>query len=126
MLTTLPLRGTLSINLESDQKDVECTFGILKKRWKVLNNGFHYSEINICEKIFVACCCLNNFLLDQLERNTVRVGRGLPIGDDSIWLDGHTTNPTIFTVLALSIKFRNRRSLLANHLYGFRKKGSIL
>jgi hypothetical protein len=26
--------------------------------------GFHYRDINICEKIFVACCCLNNFLLD--------------------------------------------------------------
>jgi len=34
------LEGFFSTNLESVQKDVECTFGILKKRWKVLNHGF--------------------------------------------------------------------------------------
>ena len=32
------LEGFFSTNLESVRKDVECTFGILKKRWKVLNN----------------------------------------------------------------------------------------
>ena len=29
-------------------------------------------------------------MLDQMERNTVRVGRGAPIGTDGIWLDGNT------------------------------------
>jgi hypothetical protein len=60
-----------------------------------------------------------------MERNTVRVGRGLPIGNEGIWLDGHTTNSHV-TDFALSIKFGKRRSLLANHLYGFHKKGTIL
>ncbi len=119
------LKGYFSTNLESIQKDVKCTLGILKKQWKVLNNGFHYRDINICKMLFVACCCLNNFLLDQMERNTVRVGRGLPIGDDGIWLDGHTTNPDV-TDSALSIKFGKRQLLLANYLYGFHKKGAIL
>jgi hypothetical protein len=119
------LEGYFSTNLESIQKVVVCTFGISKKQLKVLNNGFHYRNVNICKKIFVACCCLNNSLLDQMERNTVRAGCRLPIGNDGIWLDGHTTNPNV-TDSALSIKFGKRRSLLANHLYGFPKKGTIL
>jgi hypothetical protein len=81
-----------STNLESVQKDVECTFGILKKRWRVLNDGFYYRDINICEKIFVTCCCMNNFLLDLMVRTNIRVGQGAPIGNDGIWLDGHTTH----------------------------------
>ncbi len=32
------LEGCFSANLESVRKDVECTFEILKKRWKILNN----------------------------------------------------------------------------------------
>ena len=31
------------------RKDVECTFGILKKRWRVLNNGLMYQDIKVCE-----------------------------------------------------------------------------
>ena len=34
------VEGYFLTNLESVQKDVKCTFGILKKRWKVLNHGF--------------------------------------------------------------------------------------
>jgi hypothetical protein len=103
------LEGYFSTNLESVRKEVECTFGILKKQWNVLNNGFYYWDINICENIFVTCCCLNNFLLDQMARINVRVGRGLPIGDDGIWLDSHTTPPSEdATSAALSIKFGKR------------------
>ena len=72
------------MNIKSVRKDVECTLGILKKQWRVLNNELNYCDINICEKIFVTCCCLNNFLLDQMERNIVQVGRGVPIGNDGV------------------------------------------
>jgi hypothetical protein len=67
-----------------------CTLGILKKRWKVLNYGSHYPDVRTCERVFNACCHLHNFMLDQMERNRVRVGRGAPIGTDGIWLDGNT------------------------------------
>jgi hypothetical protein len=43
-------------------------------------------------KIFIGCCVLHNFLLDQMVWNNVRVGRGYLIGDSSLWLDGHTVN----------------------------------
>jgi hypothetical protein len=38
-------------NLESVKKDVECTFGILKKRWRVLNNGILFCDIDVCNKV---------------------------------------------------------------------------
>ena len=38
-------------NLESVRKDVECTFGILKKRWRVLNNGILFRDIDVCDKV---------------------------------------------------------------------------
>ena len=76
------LEGFFSTNLESVRKDVECTFGILKKRWKVLNNGFKQRDIVKCKQIFIACCVLHNFLLDLMVRNHVRAGHGYPINND--------------------------------------------
>jgi hypothetical protein len=89
------LEGCFLSNLESVRKDVECTFGILKKQWQILNDGLNYHKIGTCERIFSACCCLNNFMLDQMERSCVRVGRGAPIGNDGIWLDGDTFLDTV-------------------------------
>ncbi len=112
------------LNLESVRKDVECTFGILKKRWKILNDGLNNQDIQTCESIFNACCCLNNFMLDQMERSCVRVGRGAPMGNDGIWLDGETVLTEV-TDKTLSMQFAKRRSLLAKHLRVLRKNGPI-
>ncbi len=84
------VEGYFLTNLESMQKDVECTLGIIKKRWQVLNHGFKHCDILIGEKIFVTCYCLHNLMLDLMERNNVRIGCGYPIGHDRVWLDGHT------------------------------------
>jgi hypothetical protein len=65
------VEGFFSTNIESVRKDVEHNFGIMKKRWQILNNGFKYCDIKICEKIFITYCCLHNFLLDLMERNKV-------------------------------------------------------
>ena len=118
------LEGYFSANLESIRKDVECTFGILKKRWQVLNDGLDYQDINKCERIFNACCCLNNLMLDQMGRNTVCVGCGAPIGTDGIWLDGNMVAPEA-TYVMWSLQFAKRCSLLAKHLLVLRKKGPI-
>ena len=69
------MEGYFSTNLESVRKDVECVFGILKKRWKILDHGFQYRSVAICEKIFFTCCCLHNTMLDQMatRKNDVRV-----------------------------------------------------
>jgi hypothetical protein len=121
------LEGYFSTNLESIWKDVECTFGILKKCWRILNDELYYRDINTCDKIFVTCCCLNNFLIDLMEQMNVRVGRGVPIADDGIWLDGHTTFHSPDTSdLALSRNFARRHSLLlAKFFYVLCQKGAM-
>ena len=121
--------GYFTTHIESIRKDVECTFGILKKRWRILNHGFFYRKVATCEKIFVTCCWLNNFLLDLMERPNVHIGRGGPVGDDGVWLSGHLfdeppqDSDNIDRIL--SEQFTQRRSQLVQHLHMFRKNGAI-
>jgi len=57
----------------------------------------------------------------------MRAGRGYPIDNNGLWLDGHTVNvDNNATDRLLLIKFGKRRQLLANHLREFRKEGPIL
>jgi hypothetical protein len=102
-------------------------FWYFKKRWKVLNHGFKFYKMEQCEKITIACCVLHNFLLDMTVWNNVRVGRGYPIGDNGVCLDGHTVNiETNASERFLSIQLGKRRSLLVKHLRVFREKGPML
>ena len=105
--TAASVEGYFSSNLESVRKDVECTFGILKKRWKILNNGLLHRDMRTCEKTFVACCCLHNFLIDIIDRSSVRVGRGIPFVSDGIWFDSHTSSSVNHNMgdSALAIQF---------------------
>jgi hypothetical protein len=51
--------------IESIRKDVECTFGILKCRFAVLKRGISLHGIEATDKIWLTCCALHNFLLDE-------------------------------------------------------------
>ena len=53
------------------------------------------------------------------------VGRGAPMGDDRIWLSGPRDVKPEQMDRVLSTQFDQRRNLLVNHLYLFRKKGNI-
>ncbi len=93
----------------------------------MLNHGLKFCKMEQCKKIFIACCILHNFLLDMMVRNNVRLGCGYPIGDNGVWLDGHTVNKyTNASERFLSIQFGMRRSLLAKHLCMFCEKGPII
>jgi len=50
--------------LESLRKDVECTFGILKGRWRVLKTGIRLEGVEVADKIWKTCCALHNWLLE--------------------------------------------------------------
>jgi hypothetical protein len=117
------LEGYFSTNLEGVWKDVQCTFGNLKKHWRILNNGLKYCDMKVCKKIFVVCCCLHNFLLEQREIGSPKVGRGCPIGDNGIFLDSHTEQPGMATKMGLLLQFGKRCMLLATHLKVFCKLG---
>jgi len=82
------MKGYFSANLESVRKDVECVFGILKKRWKILEYGIRFRDIKVVEKVFVVCCMLHNMMLQEMEtrETTFRVGRGSPLPGDAISL----------------------------------------
>jgi hypothetical protein len=48
--------------LESMRK--ECTFGILKGRWRILKTGIRLHRIDSCDRIWKTRCALHKMLLD--------------------------------------------------------------
>ena len=50
--------------VESMRKDVECTFGILKGRWRILKTGIRTHDIDSVDKVWKTCCALHNWLLE--------------------------------------------------------------
>ena len=68
--TIPPMKHTLYIRetrwsqwLESMRKDVECTFGIMKGRWRILKSGIRLHGVDIADEIWLTCCSLHNMLL---------------------------------------------------------------
>ena len=69
--TVCPMKTTIFRNearwsewLESMRKDVECTFGILKGRFRILKAGIRLHGVNIADRIWMTCCALHNYLLE--------------------------------------------------------------
>jgi hypothetical protein len=50
--------------LESMRKDVECTFGILKGRWRILKSGICLQGVDAVNKVWLMCCALHIWLLE--------------------------------------------------------------
>ncbi len=50
--------------LESLRKDVECTFGIMKGRWRILKTGIRLHGVEVADNIWKTCCALHNWLLE--------------------------------------------------------------
>jgi hypothetical protein len=55
---------TWSQNIEAVRKDIECVFGILKKRFLYLKHPIRIHSPECIERVFVTCCVLHNILLD--------------------------------------------------------------
>ena len=49
--------------LESMRKDVECTFGILKGRWRILKARVQIHGVDSVHYIWFTCCALHNLYL---------------------------------------------------------------
>ena len=56
--------------IESVRKDVECCFGILKGRFRILRHGILLQNQNSVDNVFFTCCILHNMILeaDGLDR----------------------------------------------------------
>jgi DDE superfamily endonuclease len=55
----------LSEWIESFRKDAECTFGILKGRFRVLKTGIRLDGPEASDKVWLTCCALHNLLLEE-------------------------------------------------------------
>ena len=53
-----------SQQVELVRKDVECVFGILKKRFLFLKHPIRLHNPQQIEMVFVTCCVLHNILID--------------------------------------------------------------
>jgi len=62
--------------VESLRKDVECTFGILKKRFMCLKQPLCVHRKNEIENIFNTCCILHNMLLTLDGWDNWEINRG--------------------------------------------------
>ena len=65
--------------LESMRKDVECTIGIIKKRWTILSKGLQAHSIELADKVWTTCLALHNMLLEV-------------DGYDEMWLPEHMSH----------------------------------
>ena len=87
-------RGYYNSNLEIVRKDVDCTFGILKNRSRMLEYGIQYRDISIAEQIFKTCCILHIMMVDEPEtlQSTTRIRRGSHfLQNDAIYLEDAQT-----------------------------------
>ena len=57
--------------VESMQKDIECAFGILKGRFRILKYGMRFHKVEHCDMLFKTLCALHNLLIkeDRLDTN---------------------------------------------------------
>ena len=63
MKRTMYITETRSEWLESMRKDVECTFRILKGRFRILKAGVRLHGITMADDIWMTCSALHNMLL---------------------------------------------------------------
>ena len=57
--------------VESMRKDIECAFGILKGRFRILKYGMRFHKVEHCDMLFKTLCALHNLLIkeDRLDTN---------------------------------------------------------
>jgi len=72
--------------VESMRKDVECTFGILKGRWRILKCGVRVHGVDKVDLIWLTCCALHNWLLDIDGLSNEWTGEQVATNCESDWL----------------------------------------
>ena len=66
-------RANWSHRVGSVRKDSECTFGVLKARFRVLTSRIYRCNATDVENMFKVCCCLHNMIMRARD---VRPGTG--------------------------------------------------
>jgi hypothetical protein len=86
--------------IESMRKDVECTFGILKGRWRILKTGIRLHGTKPANHIFKTCCALHNWLL-EIDGLDNEWDRGVPSEWEGSLGQHHVSDPQTADFFAL-------------------------
>ena len=57
--------GNWSTSVQSTRKDIECVFGILKKRFLILKSPIRQQIKQNVERMFLSCCVLHNMTMEE-------------------------------------------------------------
>jgi hypothetical protein len=97
------------------QKDVECTFGILKGHWHILKAGICVHGIDIVDQIWLTCCMLHNMLLD-VDGLDEHWSAGIPLdwAGDLGTFDGNDTNLAT-NLIPMAIQHLNDPDAICNY-----------
>jgi hypothetical protein len=82
------------------RKDVECTFGILKGRWRILKTGIRLHGTKPAYQIFKTCCALHNWLL-EIDGLDDKWERGVPSEWEGSLGQHHLSDPETAQFFAL-------------------------
>ena len=63
-MTQSPSRYGASLGRPKKSKDVECTFGIMKGRWRIFQSGVRIYAVDSVDHVWFTCCALHNWLLE--------------------------------------------------------------
>ena len=69
--TTEPMRRSFANMCESIRKDVERTFGIIKKRHMLVDCPVRFKDVRDVEAVFKVCCVMHNMLLHYDGLDTI-------------------------------------------------------
>jgi Plant transposon protein. len=127
-----------SQKVESMRKDVECVFGILKKRFLLLKHPIRLHDPEQIHRAFLTCCVLHNILLDYdlYDEDDVEYGileelaalraassvNGAGVADvrsvrRQVYLHDENDPEDVGLVADESPLFHQRRADLIDHLY---------
>lgn len=76
--------GSYNIRQESRRKDVECAFGCLKERFRILKTGISARDVRSVQNVIVTCAILHNMVIDWKLREGVMNDQSTdqePLGD---------------------------------------------
>ena len=107
-----------SDRLESVRKDVECFFGVLRKRFCILCDNFRYPDLEILVATFKTCCWIHNeifFMCGPPNEHDLQ-----DVGDksweDDVLEDVRVNNNNNIPLTRLN-NYEQRRDALINHLW---------
>ena len=103
-----------SKQVEGLRKDVECTFGILKKCFMVLKNPIRFEKPGVIQDMFVTCCAMHNALLeyDHPEDDINQANENNDVVDG---VGGHGGQAIGSFMMTTNRQFHERRQALVNH-----------